>query len=305
MAVARTLIQDVPADVTDPTAPLWRPDYALTDDGWTPDTPAAGGVDCLYDLVGGSWPSGLDPANNDPVLDRSEKGNHATFVRFVGGTIPYVGGGFDFADAGFGLINVPPAFADSVHASPQQYFHVALYVRLPPEDNWPTDYVRPLPFLTWTVHVSGFSAEVDLLSLNMVTTGVAPNQVKALRVVRPRDGTTSFDVIDVPVSAPEFGSVVQFGYWRNAASQTGRLQSAAGVSRVSIASGQNNPANFAGKIGRLGIGAAVWDAAKTSGRQWRVYRALFENLYRSGRDPEEVLADDWLRVVQQRQMPFS
>ncbi|MFG7486287.1 hypothetical protein [Methylorubrum rhodesianum] len=273
---------------SDATLPMSVPDRVMS-------VPAfdQGGIRHLFDHNNPATGLTGAPTNGQPIVDVSAHENGA--FTFTGtGTLAYSGGGIDFSGvANVGAtLDIPASVAADIwgNGTVPQYFLQGLYVKLPTKAQWVTA-IRPLS--CFTTASNGFQSEADLVTIAMVVVGATPY----LRVIRQLSlGPATVDQFDIPLPDSVFGTVVQIGFWRNAAGQMAQLVWSAGSLQVAKTVNANNIADFSTKKGKIGIGTSFWNNADTMGKTWRLYRGFIENLRTSGRDPAAVLAADWKRV---------
>lgn len=271
------------------------------------------GMRHIFDLAFSyCYPAGLPatrpapgaPADGAVVRDVAERANSA--VRVAGGqAVGYAGGGFDFSGItakGGGYIEVPPSVAADF-ATPYggvvQRFLVCLYVRLPTlaDGNVSGSMASIIGSGASNYQASPEIFCMGMLAANGGTLPLTYRRQTALNIV------DRFDFLNPAVS--DLGNVVQLAFWRNAFGQNFRLKSPNGT-RFGVPgtnTGADNPLAIGTNPIQIGVGqAGFWQsnlvtAGQDKAVRFRVYRAFFENLARSGRDPAAVLDADYDRVM--------
>lgn len=243
-----------------------------------------------------SWPETAAPVNGSVIRDVSEHADGA-FVLPSGQAVTLSGNGVDFSPLTNNPteIEVPASVASDIWDSADQYFLVALYLKLPLESEWPISGV--LPFVCWTLTNSGYlTPEIDLLTMGMWSS----NGNKYLAARRQTAGGATVDATHFILTSGHFGQIGQLAFWRNAAGQGIRWKDAIGELSASNAANSNNTGDFSAKTGHIGAPETLWNLANAghqASSNFKLYRSFVENLERSGRDPEEVLDADFARVI--------
>jgi len=268
----------------------------------------AGAVRFAFDLdfswcyPGGPWISRgpqLAPVRNQAVYDLCERadGYSANASYFEAVTAGYAGGGFDFGSTDptelrnpYGVAGPTDAW-NPIHASPNAYFMVVAYYKMPTAANWNPSNGFAQMFSSQTSN--GFYSDPEPLSFAQIQGNLAATrQRNAVGILR--------DTLTLTPTAAHFGKMCQVAYWRNADGQGFRMKSADGEVSTSLPVNAENVSDYTGL-------APVWGDARTSANgplnadvkkalKFREYRGWLENLAASGRDPLTVLNNDWTRV---------
>lgn len=284
-----TLVIRTNTPTTDPDARTLVRDALL--DG------ASDGVRFLYDFGHRyGWTSTAAPVNGSVIPDVSEHGD-GLFAIPSGQAVTLGGNGIDFSSLTQQPteIQIPASFSADIWASANQYFLIALYLKLPLESEWPVSGKRP--FLCFTETNSGYlTPEIDLVTLSMWTSGGN----KYLAADRQTAGGATVSSTFFILPSTHFGQVGQFAFWRNAAGQVLRWLDADGPVSATTAVGSNNSGNFSAKVGRIGVPETLWnlsDPGHQASSNFKFYRAFGENLATSGRNPTAVLDADYARNI--------
>jgi len=239
-------------------------------------------------------PDADDPADGAVIYDMSGNAN-GTFVEKAG-VITYSGGGFDLTNSqavsspnssrNAGIVMPASVLADlwAAYGGASQRYLFSMWVKLPSLANWNPNAV----VLTMAGDRQYVSAP-SLFTLHQATGG----QLQ----VRRQTGAGAFDSTNqltlTPASA-DYGSVVQISHWRTATQQGLRLRSANGTITRTAGAGAANTEDFSANEFCIGRAGAAFTGSTVTGVNTafsgvRVYRAMMENLARSGRDPITVL----------------
>jgi hypothetical protein len=259
-----------------------------------------GGVRFLADAAfpwcypGGSptgRPDAGDPADGAVIYEMNERVD-GSFINPAGG-VTYAGGGFDFTNSlaltgsrNVGIVMPAAVLADiwtAWEGNSQQYLFEGWF-KLPSLANW-------------NASTSLLSIAGDLSYLTGASLFILTMKSGGTIEVRRQTSAGNYDVTNVMTLTPasgDYGSVVQIGVWRNASGQGLRLRSANGTVLVSKAVGSDNTQNFSANPFIVGRNGASFPGASptttlTALSGFRVYRAMMENLARSGRNPTTVL----------------
>ncbi|MGE4321914.1 MAG: hypothetical protein AB7E60_02670, partial [Sphingobium sp.] len=254
------------------------------------------GVRFLFDLAfpwcypGGDpdgRPAPTAPVNGALVYDMSE---HADGSVSIGGSDPgaitYAGGGFDLTNSSTsgsvdaGVVAPASVLADiwAPYNGASQRFLVSGFVKLPTAANWDSG-----SGLISFVADKQYNNSASLLVLAF--TRGAPGAIQFRRQTAAGVAQTVGDVV---AEAEDFGTVCQFGAWRNADSQGLMLKSLTSgrpAKVVTTDAGVNNTVDFSANTLVFGRPAA-WPG-ETNGiySQFsgvRIQRGAVENLARSG-----------------------
>lgn len=265
-----------------PNLPVLRRDPILDGDN--------NGIRFLFDAAFKYSYAGGNPTANTPIRDVSEHEN-SRFVLANGQTVTYQGGGFDFSALTVpgSYVEIPAAVGADLRA--EQQMLVALYVKLPARSDWLTAENSSRPILTWR---TSLTTDPEIVSIQ-TSRAASRDYIQARR----RNSSGGLDTINLPMDTAWYGSVVQVGYYRKGTNQSLVVTGAgAPMFQVSIASGPNAVEDWSAVTGKFGVGP-YGGAIGVGGNphRMRIYRALIENLQRSGRDPLTVLADDYANTM--------
>lgn len=232
------------------------------------------------------------PADGAVIYDMAQQANGSFILPAPG--VTFAGGGFDFTSStaltgsrNVGMVMPASVLADlwTAYGGNSQQFLFSLWVKLPTLANWNTGATL-------------LSMAGDLPYISAASLFILTQKTGGTIEVRRQTAAATYDVTNVMTATPnsdQYGSIVQISVWRNAAGQGLRIKGGAGSSvLVSKAVGPDNTQNFSANpfvVGRNGAAFAGTSATTTisalSGV--RFYRAMMENLARSGRDPVTVL----------------
>lgn len=264
---------------------------------------ASGGVSCLFDTAfpycypGGQKDTRVAataPTDGAVLTDMStDVIGHQNFtfnLKSAAGAVTYSGGGFDFSGSttpGDEIVSPNTALA-SIWSQTNQYFLVAMYMKLPSAANWPND----LRFFASTDDSDGLDGKSNFLSANFF---IYEGSI-GITFIRETSYGYGESKSWNPVSPDLCGTVVQIGYYRNASSSSWRIKNAVDSHTASRAVGINNTDNFSTSAVRFGFPKCL-NTGNGALAKPRFYRGWIEDLVVSGRDPVAVLDADWARVV--------
>lgn len=262
---------------------------------------ANGGVRAIFDLdVDGSYPGpgaltpAVAPLDGQTIYNIAHHIAENLTFESPANQVAYAGGGFDFSGVTakrHEIVFPASALADII--SGQQYFSLIMYVKLPIIADWFTDSGNA-PLCCTTSHVNGYAAENDLLTIVMRNGGGLAyfRQTTALNA--------SQNAILTMTTASDTAGFTQIHYWRNVVN-TGFVVRNANETKSSIlATTPKNSLSLTGKQLRMGVTSSLWDFVKPSSQaanNFKIYRAVLENLEVSGRDPQAVANADYARVL--------
>ena len=294
MSIVYTL--NSPVVSNDTNLPIAVRDAVLKEDN--------GGVRFLFDLgfgfcyPGGPYtgrPAAGQPGDGSLIADIAEIGN-GSFVKSLGQTVDYAGGGFDFSTLTLAVTSlvIDPSnhvLAPAVWAGIQaeQKFMVAKYIKMPTSGDWNSSNTI-FPFFASSSALTAYAEAADPVVLNMsATSGIQARRQTAVGE-------------HVALSASQtahYGLVTQVAFWRTATETGLRLKSSAGTTLVTGAAGSLNAADCSACLPRFGIVKPFTNFTipeHRTARNFRMYRGWIENLALSGRSPAAVLDADWDRV---------
>lgn len=269
------------------------------------------GVRFLFDLAfPWSYPGGpmagraaaAAPGSAAVVQDMSEHAHGAVSLGASGGgaVINYAGGGFDFTASGAasggldrGVAAPASVLADlfTPYGGASQRYLFMLYLKLPAAADWQVTTAGLLTFAS----DKPYTTDPSLLNIGFGLGAGSEGQIQSRR-------QTALNVQNqsaVRAEAGDFGTVCQLGIWRNAAGQGLRLRSLTSGLAAKLATqaaGADNALDFSADTFAFGRTAAFSANAGNLMNGFRIYRAMVENLARSGRDPVAVLDADFARV---------
>lgn len=240
-----------------------------------------GGVTFMFDLAFGyCWP-GDDPAGGAVIQDVAEVGDGA-FVETGDGTV-FAGGGFDFTApiTNRAYVEGPAGCLASIHSGPQHFLAVGWY-KLPASGNW---FATP-----------GTTAPIFQCAATSYASGpelVAWLQTKVPRLdIRRQTNGSTYQGGNLDPNANVYGEVTQIAYWRNGAGVGARMRSSLGVINYTTVVGSDNVGDFSAMKPKWGVPPGFAASPNT-----RLYRGWIEDLAVSGRDPINVLDDDFARAI--------
>lgn len=244
-------------------------------------------------------PAAGAPADSAVIYEMNERTN-GSFSNPAGG-VTYAGGGFDLTNClaltgsrNVGIVMPATVLSDiwtTFGGNSQQYLFEGWF-KLPTLANWNASgallsIAGDLSYLT--------GASLFILTMKAGGTIEVRRQVSA-------GGYDVTNVLNITPTSGDYGSVVQLGVWRNASGQGLRLRSANGFVLDTAAVGPDNTQNFSANpfiVGRNGASfpGASPTTALTALTDFRVYRAMMENLARSARNPITVLDATYTAVT--------
>lgn len=271
------------------------------------------GVRFLFDLglpwcfPGGSLTGRPDPAApnaGQAIYDMAEMANGSFALPGVGPS--WNGNGFDFTPVtttGCGVQAPASALADIFAAAPAgsseagsaQHYLVWGWFKMPSAANWNAT-AGMNTIMSASDSGTGYNGSPDLVCIGMMGQAQSGGGIKINARRQTALGTIAAE-ISVALGANDPGTIVQIGFWRNAAGVGLTLRSAAGRVTTTQVIGSDNAADPSTKKFTWGKPAPFSGGSAGAGfTGLRVYRGGIENLARSGRNPLTALDFEWYLV---------
>jgi hypothetical protein len=276
--MAQSLIITLGSSFTDPDLPSLQRDEVIVN-----------GTLCCYDLARSYTWAGGDPVDDSVVQDLTYANRHAS-VQIDGGSIAYLGGGFDFTgatDSDAAMIKIPASvFAELWGGS--QYWLAVAYIKLPTFIDWNAS--GNIKTFIDTAGVSAINGAPALFAFGQATTGMSG--------FRKKTTVNQYDYFEISHASLTnfYGTVTQVAMWRESDNITFRLKNADDVRSATLGAGATNDSDFSGTYGSAGVGEASLLRPTGNRQKFRVHRIFIEDLEVSGRDPATVLDSDWART---------
>lgn len=245
-------------------------------------------------------PAAGNPIDGSVIYDVASRGDGSVII--PAGSLTYAGGGFDFTNAqgltgsrNCGIAMPASVLADiwTAYSGASQQYLFTMWVKLPSLANWNNS--------TTLVSIAG-----DLSYLAGASLFIVAQKQGGLIEVRRQTSASNYDVTNVLTATPnsdQYGNVVQIAVWRNASGQGLSITGGAGAPViVTTAAGSDNTQNFSANQFFLGRNGSSFMAGSPTAvlscfSGMRVYRAMMENLARSGRDPLTVINSEYADVT--------